>query len=134
MCYIFPKNFIEIRHVSQKTWVFASSILTIFINLLDVLTFTYCEKTNDVSICTIISAIFFDLDGLHKNYMKLHYYWISLFSNMKVVGESYWPTQCKVYTLKNSALEPSSWNKIIKTHSLPEESIIVCMYSFFIIL
>ena len=62
MCYILRKNFIEIHHVSQKTWVFASSILTIFVNLLDVFTFTYCKKTNDVSICTIISEIFFDLE------------------------------------------------------------------------
>ena len=44
---------------SQKTWVFTTSILTIFVNLWDVFTFTYCKKTNDVS---ILSAVFFDLE------------------------------------------------------------------------
>ena len=30
--YIFPENFIEIHHVSQKMRIFTCSILTIFVN------------------------------------------------------------------------------------------------------
>ena len=41
---------------------------------------------------------------------------------MKVGEGSYWPTQKKVPS-RSPALEPSSWNKIIKTQSLPKEPI-----------
>ena len=37
-------------------------------------------------------------------------------------------TRPEQITLKSPALVPWSWNKIIKTQSLPEELIIVCMY------
>ena len=52
LSYIFPENFIEIYQVSQNICIFASSILTIFINLLDF------KKANDVSIYKIVSVVF----------------------------------------------------------------------------
>ena len=58
MLYIFPKHFIEIHHVSQKIWIITFSILTVFVNLLDVFTFMYHKKTNHVTIGTILSAVF----------------------------------------------------------------------------
>ena len=41
---------------------------------------------------------------------------------MKVGEGSYWLTQKKVPS-RSPALEPSSWNKIIKTQSIPKEPI-----------
>ena len=40
----FFKNLIQIYHISQKIWIFASSILTIFVNILDFFTFTCYKK------------------------------------------------------------------------------------------
>ena len=45
--YIFPENFIEIHHVSQKKLIFTSSILTIFAIFLDCFTFTCTNKKTD---------------------------------------------------------------------------------------
>ena len=89
ICYNFPENFIEIHQVSQKLWIFTSSILTILANFLDIFTFTCYKKSNDVSIYKIISAVFWlgiILDRLLKNCIKLYKYWISCSSNMKVGG------------------------------------------------
>ena len=54
--YIYPENFIKVHQVVQKIWRFAFSILTIFANFSDFLTFTCCKKnlwcqyiTDDVS-------------------------------------------------------------------------------------
>ena len=44
------ENLIETHQVVQKIWRSSSSILTIFVNFLDFVAFTYCKKTNDVSI------------------------------------------------------------------------------------
>ena len=41
--YIFPENFIEITQIVQKIWIFSSSILTIFNNFLDFLTYPCYE-------------------------------------------------------------------------------------------
>ena len=73
--YIFPENFIEIYQVSQKIWVFISLILIIFVNILDIFTFTCYKATNDVSIYQKISAVFWlgiILHKLLKNYIKLY--------------------------------------------------------------
>ena len=48
--HIFPKIFIEIPQVIQKMWRFSPSILTIFIDFLDFLTFLCCKDTNVASI------------------------------------------------------------------------------------
>ena len=47
--YIFPKNLIEVPRVVQKIWRFSSSILTIFINFSDFLTFPSYIETSGVS-------------------------------------------------------------------------------------
>ena len=47
--HIFPKNFIEIPQLVQKIWNFFSSVLTIFINILDFFIFPCCKETNDVT-------------------------------------------------------------------------------------
>ena len=48
--HIFPENFIEIPQVIQKILKFSVTILTIFINFLDFLTFPCYKDTNGVSI------------------------------------------------------------------------------------
>ena len=48
--HIFPESFIEIFQVVHKIWRFSSSVLAIFINFLDFLTFPCYKETNDVSI------------------------------------------------------------------------------------
>ena len=48
--HIFLKIFIEIAQVIQKMWRFSPSILNIFIDFLDFLTFLCCKDTNDASI------------------------------------------------------------------------------------
>ena len=51
--HIFPENFIEILKAFQKVqkiWRFSPSLLTIFINVLNFLTFPCYKKTNDVNI------------------------------------------------------------------------------------
>ena len=51
------------------------------------------------------------------------------------LGEGSTDPPTKKKPSKNEVLDPSSWNKIIKVpQSLPEEPIIVSMYSIFIIL
>ena len=55
--YIFPKHFIETHQVSQKLWIFTSSIWTIFVNFW-VFTFTCYKKINDGSIYKIMSGVF----------------------------------------------------------------------------
>ena len=47
---ILPENFIEILQVAQKIWRFSSSILTIFINFSDFLTFPCYKETKDIDI------------------------------------------------------------------------------------
>ena len=70
--YIFSENFIEIHQVSQKIWIFTSSILTIFVNFLDFFTFTCYRKANDVRSYKIIVAVFWlILDKLLRNFIKL---------------------------------------------------------------
>ena len=72
--YIFPENLIEIYQVSQKIWVFTSSIFTIFFNFLNVFIFTCYKTTNGVSIYKKILVVFWiriNLDKLFKNYIKL---------------------------------------------------------------
>ena len=89
ICYNFPEIFIEIHQVSQKLWIFTSSILTILAKFLDIFTLTCYKKSNDISIYKIISAVFWVgiiLDRLLKNCIKFYKYWISSSSNMKVGG------------------------------------------------
>ena len=47
---IFPENFIEISKVAKEIWRFSASILTIFINFLDFLTFSCYKETNDIDV------------------------------------------------------------------------------------
>ena len=47
---IVAKNFFEIHQVSQKIWIFTSSIWTVFVNFLEIFTFTCYKKTYNVSI------------------------------------------------------------------------------------
>ena len=61
---IFPENFIEIPHLVQKIRRFSSSILTIFVNVSDILTFSCCKETNDVSIQQMTLAFFFNFNLL----------------------------------------------------------------------
>ena len=46
---IFPEVFIEISQVVHKIWRFSSSVLAIFINFLDFLTFPCYKESNNVS-------------------------------------------------------------------------------------
>ena len=48
--HIFTENFIELPQVVQKIWGFSPSILIIFIDFSDFLTFPFYKETNDVSI------------------------------------------------------------------------------------
>ena len=48
--HIFPENFIEITQVVQNLWRISLSILAIFINFLDFLTFPFYKETNDASL------------------------------------------------------------------------------------
>ena len=48
--HIFPENFIEISQVVQKIWRFFQSILSVFIDFSDFLTFPCYRETIDVSI------------------------------------------------------------------------------------
>ena len=56
--YIFPENVIEIPQVVQKIWRLSRSILIIFINFSDFLTFPCYIETNDVGISQMISTFF----------------------------------------------------------------------------
>ena len=47
--HVFPENAIEISRVVQKIWRFSPSILTIFIDFSNFLTFICCKETKDVS-------------------------------------------------------------------------------------
>ena len=47
---IYPENFIEITQVVQNLWRISLSILAIFINFLDFLTFPFYKETNDASL------------------------------------------------------------------------------------
>ena len=81
---IFPKNFIETHDVSQKIWIFTSSISTILVNFMDFFTL---KKTNDISIYKLISAVFWlgiIWDRLLNNCTKLYLYWNSTSSNIKI--------------------------------------------------
>ena len=94
--YNFPERFIEINQVSQKLWIFPSSILTILVKFLDIFTIISYNKSNDVSISKIMPAVFrpgIILDRLLKNYIKLQ-----------------WPEKLQS---KRPALKPLSWNNII---------------------
>ena len=53
---IFPENFIELPQVVRKIWRFSPSILTIFINFSEFLTFPFYKETNVVSIKQVIST------------------------------------------------------------------------------
>ena len=54
---------------------------------------------------------------------------------MKVMGGiGYIDPHRKNYFQKCPALEPESWNKIMNMQPIPEDPIIVSMYSLFIIL
>ena len=51
LSYIFPEKLIKIQQIVWKIWKFSSSILAIFANFSDFLTFScWRKKTNDVSI------------------------------------------------------------------------------------
>ena len=73
--HIFPGGFIDIPQVVQKVWRFSSSILTIFIDFSDFLTFPCCKEASDVSILQMKPAFFFDfsptLSRLFNNSIKL---------------------------------------------------------------
>ena len=76
--YIFLKNFIEIHEVCPKIWIFTSLISTIFLNFFN---FTCYKKANNVSICKIISAVFWlgtVLDKLLKNCIKFAFKFINI--------------------------------------------------------
>ena len=117
----FPEKFIEIFQVCQKIWIFISLILTILV-IFFFFNLNLLQKTNDVSISEIISAINIRI-YINIVLVLLPIWWF---------GESCWPTQIKLVS-KRPALEPWSWN-INKTQSLPEEPIIVYMFGFFKVL
>ena len=48
--HIFTENVIEIHQAIQKIWRFSPSILLIFLDILDFLTFPCCKETNDIRI------------------------------------------------------------------------------------
>ena len=84
--HIFFKNFNEIPQVVQKIWRFSPSILTIFINFSDFLTFPCYKETNGVSIKQMMSSFFYfqpTIVRLFNNYKKLYWYEIRSFRNMK---------------------------------------------------
>ena len=45
-----PENFIDISQVFWTIWRLSLPIRTILIKFLDILTFSYCKQTNDISI------------------------------------------------------------------------------------
>ena len=98
--------------------IFTSLVLTILVNLMDFFYLYLLPKTDDVSICNIISPVFWlgiISDSMLKNCIKLYLYWISFSSNMNIggIGGSYWPTQNKSPS-KSPALESCKCNKMIK--------------------
>ena len=92
--------FFLIHHFSRKIWIFTSSILSIFVNLFDFFTFPCYKKTNEVSICKIISAIFWlgiILERLLQNYIKLYSYLPGVSSTKKVGGSHTDPPRIKYF-------------------------------------
>ena len=73
--HIFPENFIEFPQVIQKIWRFSPSILTIFINFEDFLTYPCHKETNEVSILQMMSKFCWkNMKGVcGKNYPRKNY-------------------------------------------------------------
>ena len=73
----FLENLIVIPQVVQEIWRIFPSILTIFINFSDFLIFPCCKETNNVTICQMMSAVFYTqptLNRLFNNCIKLYWY------------------------------------------------------------
>ena len=73
----FRENFTDIPQVGQKKWSFPYSILTIFINFLNFLTFPCYKETNEASLLQMMSAWFYfqpTSDRLLNNCIKLYCY------------------------------------------------------------
>ena len=80
--YMFPENFFEIRQVAQKIKRLSPSILTIFVNYLDSLTFSFYKDTNNVTFnrsCQQFFHLILPHNRLFNNYIKLYWYWVKYF-------------------------------------------------------
>ena len=111
--FIFTKNITEIFQVSQKIWIFTSLILT-FLSIFWIFLPLIATK-NNVSMYNIISA-FFDLEWFYIGWLKI----VLSYNNIGLVLLSIRRLRVHIdppreITFRKPALEPYSWNKIIKT-------------------